>query len=70
MTAVAESTGGRLIPRGRHRAEPCDVRFHGERGGVIVAVCKPCAMMWHLAAGHTAADLARFTAQHQGQEDT
>ena len=68
MTALTETTSGRLIPRNRPRAEPCDVRFYGGPIGDIYAECEPCATRWQLCGGHTLADLTRFVAQHQGDE--
>jgi len=68
MTAVTENIAGRSIPRNPPRAEPCDVQFFDLPGGGVLAVCEPCDMQWHLEDGHTDAELARFTAQHQGDE--
>ena len=70
MTVLTETTGGRLIPRQPPRAEPCDVRFWGIGDGSIIAVCEPCGTEYRLEGGHTTAELTRFTAQHQGKEDS
>ena len=65
---LTETVSGRLIPRQPPRAEPCDVRFTPLPGGGLLAACQPCGMQWHLEDGHTDSELARFTAQHQGEE--
>jgi len=68
MTALTETTSGRLIPRQQPRAEPCDVRFRGDPRGGIIAACVPCQWHVHLADHHSAADFTRLEAQHQGKE--
>jgi hypothetical protein len=68
MTALTETTSGRLIPRTRPRAEPCDMWFKVAPDGSAIAVCRPCDTQYHLDRGHTVDDLASLAAQHSGPD--